>query len=252
MWYAQTPRRRLGQMLFDGAVAAWALAWIWVGQWMYALVVALMQPALKLHSTGLSFNQTMQQTAGQVRDLPMVGEQLTGAFNNLAGTGSDIASIGWDTAGAVERLAVALGIATAAAPILIVAIPWLFLRVSFYQRASAARQFIDADADLDLFALRALANQPMPKLAAISDDPVAAWRAGDPTVVRRLASLELRSRGLKVPTKLKRRGQSAATSENPGIGLSPAHGLQNGPTGDGPGGWGPRGDGSQGEEPRGG
>lgn len=204
MWYAQTPRRRIGQIIMDAVVAAWALAWVWVGQWMFSLVQALTQPALQLHQTGIGFNQTMQQTAGQVRDLPVVGDQLVGAFSNLAGTGSDMASIGWDTAGAVGRLAVALGIATAAAPILIVVIPWLFLRISFYQRAAAARQFIDADADLDLFALRALANQPMPKLAAISDDPVAAWRAGNPQVVRRLASLELRSRGLKPPTTLKR------------------------------------------------
>lgn len=221
MWYAQTPRRRFGQIVMDGVVAAWALAWVWVGQWMYALVQALTQPALQLHRTGISFNQTMQQTAGQVRDVPMVGEQLGGAFSNLAGTGSDMAGIGWDTAGAISRLAIALGIATAAAPILIVVIPWLFLRISFYRRAAAARQFIDTDADLDLFALRALANQPMPKLAAISDDPVAAWRAGDPTIVRRLASVELRSRGLKVPTKLKKISKNVkdcpgTTSAGPG------------------------------------
>lgn len=42
----------------------------------------------------------------------------------------------------------------------------------------------------------------MPKLAAISDDPVRDWRAGDATVVRRLASLELRSRGLTVPKRV--------------------------------------------------
>ena len=217
MWYAQTHGRRLAQMTFDPLVAAWAVVWVLVGQWMYALVVALAQPALKLHATGNSFNQTMQQTAAQVRDLPMVGDQLVGAFSSMAGTGSDMASIGWDTSVALQRLAVAMGIATAAAPILIVVIPWLFLRVSFYRRAAAARQFIDADADLDLFALRALANQPMPKLASISDDPVAAWRAGDPIVVRRLASLELRSRGLKVPNRLKprKRGAGAPSAESP-------------------------------------
>lgn len=220
MWYAQTPRRRFGQIVMDALVAAWALAWVWVGQWMYALVQALTEPALKLHQTGIGFNQTMQQTAGQLRGLPMVGDQLVGAFSNLAGTGSDMASIGWDTAGAISRLAVAMGIATAAGPILIVVIPWLFLRISFYQRAAAARQFIDAEADLDLFALRALANQPMPKLAAISDDPVAAWRAGDPTVVRRLASLELRSRGLKLPETLKKSPKQKA---------SPADSLPGGP-----------------------
>ena len=53
--------------------------------------------------------------------------------------------------------------------------------------------------DLDLFALRALARQPMHRLAKISDDPAGAWRRGDPEVVRRLAVLELREVGLKPP-----------------------------------------------------
>ncbi|WP_068433672.1 hypothetical protein [Piscicoccus intestinalis] len=210
MWYAQTPRRRLGQMIMDALVAAWALGWIWVGQWMYSLAIALTGPARQLHSTGISFNQTMTDTANQVRGLPMIGDQLVGAFSNLAGTGSEISSIGWDTALALERLSLALGIATASAPILIVVIPWLFLRVSFYRRAAAAKEFIDAEADLDLFALRALVNQPMPKLAGISDDPVADWRAGDPIVVRQLANLELRSRGLRIPEQLEGPGATSS------------------------------------------
>jgi hypothetical protein len=45
--------------------------------------------------------------------------------------------------------------------------------------------------------LRALANQPLRSLTRISDDPVAAWRSGDPDAVRKLADLELRSLGLK-------------------------------------------------------
>ena len=64
-------------------------------------------------------------------------------------------------------------------PILIVVAFWFALRLRFVRRAGAAQQFIDAAPDLDLFALRAMANQPMPRLARISDDPagVAARRA---------------------------------------------------------------------------
>jgi hypothetical protein len=44
-----------------------------------------------------------------------------------------------------------------------------------------------------------MANQPLHRLARISDDPVAAWRAGHPDVVRALATLELEDAGLRVP-----------------------------------------------------
>ena len=90
----------------------------------------------------------------------------------------DVAGAGWEFAQRIERLGIALGIATSAGPILLAVVPWLVVRITFYRRAAAASRFIDDEADLDLFALRALANQPMPKLAAISDDPVRDWRAG--------------------------------------------------------------------------
>ena len=76
---------------------------------------------------------------------------------------------------------------------------WLVLRGRFVRRASAAQRFIDNAADLDLFALRAMAGQPMRKLAAISSDPTGAWRRGDEATIRSLALLELRDTGLRPP-----------------------------------------------------
>jgi len=49
----------------------------------------------------------------------------------------------------------------------------------------------------DLLALRALANQPLRRLAKIDPDPVAAWRRGDATAVDALARLELGRLGLR-------------------------------------------------------
>ena len=66
-------------------------------------------------------------------------------------------------------------------------------RVRFVLQASAGSEVHRlVTADLELFALRAMANQPMHRLARVSADPVRAWREGDPDVVRRLAMLELR------------------------------------------------------------
>ena len=92
-----------------------------------------------------------------------------------------------------------LALTTALVPILIVGFVWLVLRVRFVRRAGAAQRFIDAAPDLDLFALRAMANQPMPRLARVSDDPAGAWRRGDLEVIHALALLELQESGLRPP-----------------------------------------------------
>jgi len=102
----------------------------------------------------------------------------------------------------VHRLSWALGISLAVIPILCVGVFFLPLRWRFVREATASARFIDAAEDLDLFALRALARQPMYVLAKISDDPAGAWRARDPEVVTALARLELRDAGLAVPAHL--------------------------------------------------
>jgi hypothetical protein len=83
--------------------------------------------------------------------------------------------------------------------VVILLVIWLPLRVRFVRRARAAQVFIDAQADLDLFALRAMVGQPMHVISKISDDPVAAWRRGDRDVIRALADVELRRTGLRPP-----------------------------------------------------
>ena len=88
--------------------------------------------------------------------------------------------------------------------ILLALASYLPSRIRFVRRATAGRRFLDSTADLDLFALRAMANQPLSRLARISDDPVADWQAGDREVIDRLADLELRACGLKAPTRVRR------------------------------------------------
>ncbi len=84
-------------------------------------------------------------------------------------------------------------------PVVIVVLFWLVARLRFARRAGAAQRFVDGAPDLDLFALRAIANQPMPRLAKVSHDPAGAWRRGDPEVVRALAVLELKECGIRPP-----------------------------------------------------
>jgi hypothetical protein len=99
----------------------------------------------------------------------------------------------------VERTGWLLGWLVFLIPVLIVLLIWLPARIRFFLRARAAQRFLDTQADLDLFALRAMVAQPMHVIARISDDPVAAWRRGDRDVIRALAAIELRQSGLSPP-----------------------------------------------------
>ncbi len=96
-------------------------------------------------------------------------------------------------------LAWVLALAVAAPPILFVALPWLFLRIRFFRRKWTALTLAATPAGEQLLALRALANRPLAKLAAISGDPVGAWRHQDAVAIRGLAALELRAAGVAPP-----------------------------------------------------
>ena len=128
--------------------------------------------------------------------MPLIGEALQSPFDGMGSAAITIADAGQTSADAVGVLARFLAIALAVLGIASWAMVWVPLRVAFIRRATAARRFLDSTDDLDLFALRAMARQPLHLLARVSDDPAGAWRRGDQAVIAELASLELRAEGL--------------------------------------------------------
>ncbi len=197
--YSDLPARRTVQVLADLAMVAWVVLWVRVAQWVHEATLQLAEPGRRLESAGTGFTGRMNDAGSSVDDLPLLDDRIAAPFRSAAGVGEDFASAGRDLVTAVERFAMVLAVVTAVAPIAIVLLTWLLLRWRFARRASAAQRFVDADPDLDLFALRAMANQPMQRLARISEDPAGAWRRGDRDVVRALAVLELTEAGLRPP-----------------------------------------------------
>ncbi|HET7398219.1 MAG TPA: hypothetical protein VFJ94_06825 [Intrasporangium sp.] len=197
--YADTPARRARQVLGDLFVLAWTGTWAWLGRVVHDTVVTLRAPADSLTSAGERVRSSLSGAAEQVSGIPGIGDGLRGWLESAASSGTTIRSAGASMASGVERLASLLGWVTALVPILVVGGIWLLRRWRFVRRASSAQRFLDSAEDLDLFALRALARQPMATLAAISPDPAGDWRRGDPGVVRALAALELRDEGLRLP-----------------------------------------------------
>lgn len=198
-FYADLPARRTAQVIADLSMLAWAWLWVWAGTRVHDATMQLAEPGRRLAGAGSGFRDKMTTAGDQVDDLPLIQDRVAEPFRQAAGAGTDIEKAGTDLVSAVERLSLVLALVTALVPILLALLAWGLTRYRFVRSATAAQRFIDADTDLDLFALRALANQPMTRLAPISDDPVGAWRRGERPVVRSLALLELRDAGLRPP-----------------------------------------------------
>ncbi|WP_406830780.1 hypothetical protein ABEG17_17555 [Pedococcus sp. KACC 23699] len=197
--YADLPGRRTLQILADLGIVAWVCAWAWVGRVVHDVTLELAAPGRRLQSAGSGFREQMTGAGDAVRDVPLVGDKIAAPFRQAGTAGTTIQQAGTDLVESVTRLANLLGWVTALVPIVIVGLVWAFVRGRFVRRATAAQRFIDQAADLDLFALRAMARQPMRKLAAISPDPTGAWRRGEESTIRALALLELRDSGLHPP-----------------------------------------------------
>ncbi len=202
--YAETPARRLAQVLADLLLVLWLVGWAWVGTVVHDATLELAAPGEQLTESATGLSGAMQDAGGTLDDVPVIGDEVRAPFDEASGAADRLAEVGQEQVRAVERLALWLGLSVAAIPILLACLLHVPRRVRFVRRATAGARFVDAGEDLDLFALRALAHQPLHVLGRISDDPAGAWRRGDRDVTDRLAELELRASGLRPPAAVGR------------------------------------------------
>jgi hypothetical protein len=194
--YATTPARLLAQLVSDLVVVAWTAVWVIVGLAVHTAVATIAAVGRRVNdgATGVAGNlNSAGESAGNV---PLVGDALSKPLRAASEAALDIAGAGQSLDTTATWLAWVLALAVAAPPILAVAMPWLFMRIRFFRRKWTAIALAATPAGEQLLALRALANRPLVKLAAVSIDPVGAWRRDDAVAVRGLANLELRSAGI--------------------------------------------------------
>jgi hypothetical protein len=192
--YAETAGLRARQLLGDLAVLAWTASWVWAGLTLYRLVDKLAVPGARLEQAGGGFAGDVVEIQQTVGRLPVVGGDLQGPFGRLAGVGRTLADAGATQQQVVHQLALWLGVLVAAVPIAALLVAWLPRRVAWAREAGAASRLRLAGADLELFALRAVANRPLRELRRVTPDPAGALRAGE---YEALADLELRALGLR-------------------------------------------------------
>jgi hypothetical protein len=192
--YAETASRRARQLAGDLLVLAWIAAWVVAGRSLYLLVEKLAAPGRAVERAGSSFASDVGEIQQKVGRIPVVGGELRDPFGRLGGVGQVLADAGATQQQVVHELALWLGVLVAAVPIVALLVVWLPGRVAWVRQAGAASRLRLGGADLELFAIRAVANRPLRELYRVTPDPAGALRAGD---YGDLAALELRTLGLR-------------------------------------------------------
>jgi hypothetical protein len=192
--YAETAGLRTRQLVGDLAVLAWTAAWVAAGVALYRLVEKLAVPGARVEQAGSDFAGDVAEIQRKVGRLPVVGGELQDPFGRLAGVGRTLAAAGVTQQEVVHQLALWLGVVVAVVPIVALLLVWLPRRVVWAREAGAASRLRMGGADLELFAIRAVANRPLRDLHRVTPDPAGDLRAGE---YRALADLELRALGLR-------------------------------------------------------
>lgn len=198
--YARQPQRLAAQVGADVFVLAWSVAWWLAGGVVTRAVLRVAGPARETATAADRLSGQVRDASEQAARVPGIGADLRRPLDAAANSFTDVVAAANQQVASIERLASLMGWLVFAVPVAVLLALWLPRRLTHLMRARAAQRFLDSSADLDLFALRAMAGQPMHVIAKISPDPVGAWRAGDATVIHKLAELELRRNGIRMPT----------------------------------------------------
>jgi len=195
--YASRPHRFLMQLLSDVLVIAWIVIWVLVGIAVHSAVTSIAAVGRQVEGGANGIAENLESAGNSVDGVPLIGDQLAKPLTAASEAALDLAGAGASLNHTASWLSWVLAVAVAATPILAVAGPWLYLRIRFFRRKWTVIALASTPAGEQLLALRALANRPLRNLAAVSMDPVGAWRREDPIAIRGLAALELRSAGIR-------------------------------------------------------
>jgi hypothetical protein len=197
--YADTPARRTRQVTGDVVALGWVLLWIWLALELRERILKLAAPGRALERAGTSFTGGLNEAGDKVGGLPVVGDDVAGAFRRAGGAGTSVAEAGRSQQDAVGQLGWVLPSLVFLLAVGIVLARWLPGRIAWTREAGAASRLLSGPDATEVFATRAVVRLPTTTLAALPTGTITAWRAGDPDAAATLAALELKTLGLRTP-----------------------------------------------------
>ncbi len=199
--YSDYPGHSTRQAIFDVLAFVSIALWVWLGVELYRLVSEMRVYGEKMETAGAGIRGTMADIGETLGGVPFIGGGIRDPFDAASAAGAELESAGVAQQDAVHQLALGLGIGLAVLPVLTILVLWLVPRLRFVMRASTAMKMAAQVAGPDLLALRAIANQPLGALSRIDPDVAGKWRASDAGIIRKLAELELRPSGVRLPAE---------------------------------------------------
>ena len=192
---------RRQEQLADIATIVWVVFWGRIVWLLYGLIAGFAGAGRTINEGGANLTQAGLDLGASLRDLPLVGEAVSGLVRDaLAGAGKPLSDFGTELETFIlivaAVLALLLGLITLV-PWLLRYLPWRWGRL---RRVRAAHQALRRSTDLSdpqieqILAMRAVMRLDYPTLLEYTPDPLGDWAAGRHD---RLARAELASVGLR-------------------------------------------------------
>lgn len=196
--YSDFPLRRALQIGADVLALVVIGLGVWAGVLVATAIGVLAGVGEQLEQAGTGFKGAMTDAGEALGGIPLIGDAARGPFDAASGTGGMLEDAGRTVQSVVLTSAAITG--TVVAGVIVFAVVWVWLRrrLLFIRRATEAVSLARLGDGHDLLALRALVHGERRDLAAVGANPVAAWRSGEPSVIARLAELELREAGVRL------------------------------------------------------
>lgn len=199
--YARPGKVLAKQVLSDIATIVWIFVWVVIAIALRRVIETLATPAQKLSDLASSMAGNMSDAASSVQDVPLVGDKLREPFDSMSTGFTSLQEYADSLAHYVQVTALVAAIVVFAVPVAIWLWKWLTYRIRYAYESSHATRLLAADGAIELFAMRAMATAPLSQLARVTTNPIYAWQTGDAEVMRKLADVELRREGLKLPKR---------------------------------------------------
>lgn len=194
--YAEISAKATRQLVTDVLALCWLIVFVTLATNARADMLTLRAPASGMVDAGNGVTRAFAEMANLAQMVPFVGGQLAGIMSDGQQVGQSLANAGQQQFDSVTGLASGTALLVVLVGVLPLALAWLPARLRYARDAGAAVAGRDTEDGTELLALRALSRVSARQLRTVSPNPVAAWRGGDPEVVRKLAALELDRLGL--------------------------------------------------------